>query len=158
MSKKPYLSIRDRLKLSKNITRKEKKIYVNYLGNNVKSKNSLTNYDIGCPSKLFFEDTVMKYSFNWREGGQFSKKIKDWLKNMIILIYILIIVILIFVISIGLKAAAIGIDAKKRRNINKTKKRKKSFSNEISRLNKLYKSGVINKKEFNIAKEKILKN
>ena len=44
---------------------------------NIKSENSLTNYDIGCPSKLFFEDTVMKYSFNWREGGQFSKKIKD---------------------------------------------------------------------------------
>ena len=44
---------------------------------NVKSENSLTNYDIGCPGKLFFEDTVMKYSFNWREGGQFSKKIKD---------------------------------------------------------------------------------
>ena len=44
---------------------------------NIKSEDSLTNYDIGCPSKLFFENTVMKYSYNWREGGQFSNKTQD---------------------------------------------------------------------------------
>jgi len=39
---------------------------------NVKSDGSKTNFDIGCPSKLFFEETVKLYSFNWRSGGQFS--------------------------------------------------------------------------------------
>ena len=39
---------------------------------NIKSESGTTNFDIGCPSKFFFEDSVKKYSFNWREGGQFS--------------------------------------------------------------------------------------
>ncbi len=39
---------------------------------NIKSESGVTNFDIGCPSKLFFEESVKKYSFNWREGGQFS--------------------------------------------------------------------------------------
>lgn len=39
---------------------------------NIKSESGTTNFDIGCPSKLFFEESVKKYSFNWRDGGQFS--------------------------------------------------------------------------------------
>ena len=39
---------------------------------NIKSENGITNFDIGCPSKLFFEESVLKYSFNYAEGGQFS--------------------------------------------------------------------------------------
>ena len=39
---------------------------------NIKSDKGTTNFDIGCPSKLFFQKTVMKYAFNWRDGGQFS--------------------------------------------------------------------------------------
>ena len=39
---------------------------------NIKSDGGKTNFDIGCPSKLFFEETVKSYSFNWRTGGQFS--------------------------------------------------------------------------------------
>ncbi len=39
---------------------------------NIKSDGGKTNFDIGCPSKLFFEETVKSYSFNWRAGGQFS--------------------------------------------------------------------------------------
>ena len=39
---------------------------------NVKSESGTTNFDIGCPSKLYFEESVKKYSFNWRDGGQFS--------------------------------------------------------------------------------------
>ena len=31
-----------------------------------------TNFEIGVPSKLFFKDEVEKYSFMWRDGGQFS--------------------------------------------------------------------------------------
>ena len=39
---------------------------------NIKSDGGKTNFDIGCPSKLFFEETVKTYSYNWRAGGQFS--------------------------------------------------------------------------------------
>ena len=39
---------------------------------NIKSDGGTTNFDIGCPSKLLFEETVKSYSFNWRTGGQFS--------------------------------------------------------------------------------------
>ncbi len=41
---------------------------------NIQSENGITNFDIGCPSKLYFEDSVLKYSFNYAEGGQFSIK------------------------------------------------------------------------------------
>lgn len=43
---------------------------------NIKSEGSTTNFDIGCPSKLLFEETVKLYSFNWRTGGKFSVKDK----------------------------------------------------------------------------------
>ena len=39
---------------------------------NVKTEQGITNYDIGCPSINKFEESVMKYAFNWTEGGQFS--------------------------------------------------------------------------------------
>ena len=41
---------------------------------NVISGNYKTNSDIGCPAKCLFDKEVEKYSFMWREGGQFSKK------------------------------------------------------------------------------------
>ena len=41
---------------------------------NVKSDNGITNFDIGCPSKIFFEEAIKKYAYNWREGGEFSIK------------------------------------------------------------------------------------
>ena len=41
---------------------------------NIKSGNNTSNFDIGCPSKLEFEEAVMKYAYTWREGGQFSVK------------------------------------------------------------------------------------
>ena len=39
---------------------------------NVSSGKYKTNFDIGAPSKLFFEKEVQKYCYMWREGGQFS--------------------------------------------------------------------------------------
>ena len=39
---------------------------------NVSSGKYKTNFEIGVPSKLFFKDEVKKYSFMWRDGGQFS--------------------------------------------------------------------------------------
>ena len=39
---------------------------------NIVSGKYKTNTDIGIPSKLFFKDEVKKYSYMWKEGGQFS--------------------------------------------------------------------------------------
>ena len=39
---------------------------------NILSGKYKSNSDIGAPSKLFFKDEVKKYSFMWRDGGQFS--------------------------------------------------------------------------------------
>ena len=39
---------------------------------NVPSGKYKTNSDIGMPSKLLFKDEVKKYSFMWRDGGEFS--------------------------------------------------------------------------------------
>ena len=39
---------------------------------NIKSGKYKTNLDIGVPSVRFFDQEVKKYSYMWREGGQFS--------------------------------------------------------------------------------------
>ena len=39
---------------------------------NISSGKYKTNFEIGVPSKLSFKDEVKKYSFMWRDGGQFS--------------------------------------------------------------------------------------
>ncbi len=44
---------------------------------NISSRNGLTNYDINCPSKISFEKGVEKYSYNWRDGGQYSVSKKE---------------------------------------------------------------------------------
>ena len=50
---------------------------------NVTSGKYKTNFDIGIPSKLFFKNEVKKYSFMWRDGGEFSteKYLSDNLKE-----------------------------------------------------------------------------
>ena len=40
--------------------------------NNIASGKYKTNFDIGIPSLRYFEEEVKKYSYMWREGGQFS--------------------------------------------------------------------------------------
>ena len=47
---------------------------------NVKSGKYKTNFDIGTPSLRYFDEEVKKYSYMWREGGQFSTE-KYTLKN-----------------------------------------------------------------------------
>ncbi len=54
---KPFLT-RDQLRLLKY--------------DNVVSKKYKTNFDLGIPSKKYFEEEVEKYCYMWREGGQFS--------------------------------------------------------------------------------------
>jgi uncharacterized protein YbjT (DUF2867 family) len=44
---------------------------------NVKTEKGITNFDIECPSKLKFEESVMKYAYNWTDGGQFSNSVKN---------------------------------------------------------------------------------
>ena len=39
---------------------------------NILSGKYKSNFDIGVPSKKYFDDEVKKYSYMWREGGQFS--------------------------------------------------------------------------------------
>ena len=39
---------------------------------NIPSGRYKTNSDMGLPSKLYFKDEVKKYSYMWREGGEFS--------------------------------------------------------------------------------------
>ena len=41
---------------------------------NIVSGKYKTNEHIGVPSKLFFENEVDKYSYMWKDGGQFSKQ------------------------------------------------------------------------------------
>ena len=40
--------------------------------NNVLSGKYKSNFDIGMPSKRYFNQEVKKYAYMWREGGQFS--------------------------------------------------------------------------------------
>ncbi len=42
--------------------------------NNVVSGKYKTNFDLGLPSTRYFEQEVEKYSYMWRDGGQFSTK------------------------------------------------------------------------------------
>ena len=41
---------------------------------NILSGKYKSNFDIGLPSKRYFDDEVKKYSYMWRDGGQFSTK------------------------------------------------------------------------------------
>tara|TARA_B100000902_G_C27296281_1_gene910137 strand:- start:898 stop:1884 length:987 start_codon:yes stop_codon:yes gene_type:complete len=47
---------------------------------NIASGKYKTNFDIGSPSKLIFEEEVKKYCYMWRDGGQFSTEKYD-IKN-----------------------------------------------------------------------------
>ena len=44
---------------------------------NVSSGKYKTNFDIGVPSKKFFNEEVKKYCHMWREGGEYSKEKYD---------------------------------------------------------------------------------
>ena len=41
---------------------------------NILSGKYKSNFDIGIPSKKYFNEEIKKYSYMWREGGQFSTK------------------------------------------------------------------------------------
>ena len=41
---------------------------------NIPSGKYKTNFEIGLPSTKFFDKEVEKYSYMWKDGGQFSTK------------------------------------------------------------------------------------
>ena len=82
LKQKPYLSLKTRIKLSKYMTKKEKKIFVRYFGDKIKSGNSfdLLNYlnKKNKKSKLFFligADNLVQFHKwkNWKKIPQLSK-------------------------------------------------------------------------------------
>ena len=75
------------------------------------------------------------------------------------IIYIIVGLILVFVLYIAILGINRGVKAK---NMNKSNNQEnklnspKIISNELEKLKKLYDDGTINKKEFNVAKKKLL--
>ena len=49
---------------------------------NVQSGKYKSNFDIGLPSKKYFNEEVKKYSYMWLEGGQFSTEKNNSKKNV----------------------------------------------------------------------------
>ena len=48
---------------------------------NIPSGKYKTNAEIGSPSIRYFDDEVKKYSYMWRDGGQFSTEKYNSIKN-----------------------------------------------------------------------------
>ena len=78
LKQKPYLSKRARIKLSKEITKSQKKIFVTYLDDKIKSKNTfdLLSYlkKKNKKTKLFFligADNLIKFH-KWNKGKKFQ--------------------------------------------------------------------------------------
>tara|TARA_B100000161_G_C33514461_1_gene398008 strand:- start:457 stop:699 length:243 start_codon:yes stop_codon:yes gene_type:complete len=75
------------------------------------------------------------------------------------IIYIIVALILFFVLYLALQGVNRGVEAKNLNKITKSKNNlssKKSLTSELKKLKKLYDEGVISKKEFNLAKKKLL--
>ena len=75
------------------------------------------------------------------------------------IIYIFVSLILLFVLYLAILGINRGVEAKninRAQKINNVKKKQKNVTNELAKLKKLYDDGVINKKEFNLAKKKLL--
>ena len=75
------------------------------------------------------------------------------------IIYTIVGLILFFVLYLAILGINRGVRAKnanKSNNIENKLISKKNTSNELKKLKKLYDEGVINKKEFNNAKKKLL--
>ena len=76
-----------------------------------------------------------------------------------LIIYIIVGLIIFFVLYLAIQGINRGVKAKNTNKIDNAKNEfnsQKNINNELKKLKKLYDSGVINKKEFNIAKKKLL--
>ena len=64
-----------------------------------------------------------------------------------------------FVLYLGIKSTIKGFNAKSERiNNNEEKENISNLSSDLDKLNELYKSGALNKEEFEKAKTKLLEN
>ena len=82
LKRKPYLNTKIRIKLSKKITEREKKIFVRYYGDKIKSNNTfdLLNYikKKNQKTKLYFligADNLVKFHkwYNWKKIPKLAK-------------------------------------------------------------------------------------
>ena len=76
------------------------------------------------------------------------------------IIYITVAVILIFVLYLAVQAITRGVEAKSELRDEKnslTQSSEENISEELIKIKKLHKEGIINDEEFKKAKEKILK-
>ena len=75
------------------------------------------------------------------------------------IIYFIVGFILLFVLYLAIQGIDRGVKAKNTNKLNNKENKlstPKNISNELKKLKKLYEDGVINKKEFNVAKKKLL--
>ena len=71
------------------------------------------------------------------------------------IIYLLVAIILFFVIYLAFQGINRGIVAKNK-NKNPSLAKEKNITEELKKSNDLYKKGALNKKQFEVAKKKIL--
>ena len=75
------------------------------------------------------------------------------------IIYLIVGFILFFVLYLAIQGIDRGVKAKnmnKRNNLEDKFSSQKNITNELKKLKQLYDDGTINKKEFNVAKKKLL--
>ena len=75
------------------------------------------------------------------------------------IIYLIVGFILLFVLYLAIQGIDRGVKAKNTNKLNNKENKlstPKNISNELKKLKKLYDDRVINKKEFNVAKKKLL--
>ena len=75
------------------------------------------------------------------------------------IIYLIVGFILFFVLYLAIQGIDRGVKAKNMNKINNLEDKfssQKNINNELKKLKQLYDDGTINKKEFNVAKKKLL--
>ena len=75
------------------------------------------------------------------------------------IIYLIVGFILFFVLYLAIQGIDRGVKAKNMNKINNLEDKfssQKNITNELKKLKQLYEDGTINKKEFNVAKKKLL--
>tara|TARA_B100001027_G_C16070570_1_gene242820 strand:+ start:69 stop:314 length:246 start_codon:yes stop_codon:yes gene_type:complete len=77
------------------------------------------------------------------------------------IIYFLVAAILIFVLILAVKAITRGVEAKSELRAEKDSEEmpilKNNISDELAKIDQLYKDGIISEEEFKRAKDKVLK-
>lgn len=77
------------------------------------------------------------------------------------IIYFLVAAILIFVLILAVKAITRGVEAKSELRAEKDSEEtpilKNNISDELAKIDQLYKEGIISEEEFKKAKDKVLK-